>query len=372
MKLAYFCNEVSKRNGWCVINYHTIHQAVLAGHQVTVFTSKNADNEKIEGARYLPVLFDIGKMGQDLPGLLKSFWVIRKHLQKNSPDLVHVLVEPFLIYFSMIKHSKLVLTIVGTYSISIFQKSRLAWLYHKALQKCSSVIAISQYTASRFYKTLGYQKPIKIVPLGVDFETFKVEDSIQVPRELAFCFVGHIKPRKGLIYALKAISILKKSYPQIKFYVAGLFEDEAYSQMCKTYVIESGIQDNVFFLGRVNQVELKRLYAKSIMNLLPSYNSKEGSFEGFGLIHLEANAASTLTLGSKETGNESAIVDGVTGFLVAQENEQELVEKMKQAIDIYQNGQYDFYSKKCLEYAQNNSWEKYFLKLETLYLEAAK
>lgn len=370
VKLIYLCNEVSKRNGWCVINYYTVLNAKKAGHDVTVLTAKNAENEVISGIDYHQILFDIGQLRKDPKSAIRSLFQVRKIFKKEKPDLAHILVEPYLIYFAFLSRPRLVLTIVGTYAISIFQQSGLKLLYKVALRRAKSLIAISQYTADRFRRLVSEKRHIDVVTLGVDFDAFQAPSRAE--RELAFSFVGYIKPRKGLIYAIKAIHILKQSYPEIKLYVVGLFDDPGYGRICTGFISQHQLEKNVIFLGRLPHQEVKELYARSIMNLLPSYNSKEGSFEGFGLIHLEANAASTLTLGSKETGNESAIIDGKTGFLVQQENEHELASKMREAIEIYKNGKYDTYAKNCRDYARANSWEAYFKNLEAKYLELMK
>lgn len=373
MKITYFCNEVSRKNGWCVINYYTVKEAVGAGHKVIVFTDSEADNIQIGGVTYYPILFKVGKIRDHIKNFFMGFLRVRQILSSERPDIVHILVEPYLIYFSILKHRHLVLTIVGTYAVSIFEKSGLRFLYKLALKKTQHLVAISDYTVTRFKRLIQYQKQISVVTLGVDLEAFSLNPlAAQTEKELSFCFVGHIKPRKGLIYALKATAILRNSVPHFKFYVAGLFEDEAYSRFCSQFVQDNQLEENVQFMGRLSQEDIRTLYSKSILNLLPSYNTPDGSFEGFGLIHLEANAVSTLTLGSKDTGNESAIVDGVTGFLVSQENEHELASKMKQVIDIFKQGQYDWYAKKCVEHAKENSWDRYFKKLETVYLETIK
>lgn len=375
MKLVYVCNEVSKRNGWCVINYHTVDQANKSGHQVSVITSKNADNVSISGVEYFKILPEVGSIGRRPFQFLISFLKLSFLLRRQKPELVHILVEPYLIYFALCKSYRIFLTIVGTYSISIFKKSRFKKIYLRALSKVIQIVSISEYTRSRFMFEVGYRgnSTIQVIPLGVDYSNFSSEEnSSNGSRELAFCFVGYIKPRKGLIYVLQALNLLKKDWPQARLYIAGLFDDISYGNLCRNYVKDNGLENMVHFLGRLTPEELKSLYSKCILNVLPSFNSAEGSFEGFGLIHLEANSAGTLTLGTKNSGNESAIVPEQSGFLVAQESYSEIYEKMIKVIDIYNRGEYDLSSLQCRNYAKSCSWEKYFAKLTQNYLEVKR
>jgi glycosyltransferase involved in cell wall biosynthesis len=356
-----------------VINFYTVEKAVASGNVVGVLTAVDAVNVPIAGVTYWPLLFSVGQIRRNPFFFVSSMWKVWKTLRLFQPDLVHILVEPYLIYFAFLKKTQSILTVVGTYSISIFKKSAVKFLYRYALNKIDMVTAISRYTEERFRTEICYEKKIPVITLGVDIDSFRPgESSLEIKKEKAFCFVGHIKPRKGLIYVLRAMALLKDTHEDIKLYVAGLFDDPQYSQICRDFIESHGLQGQVKFLGLLNHSQVQSLYSKSVLNLLPSFNSKEGSFEGFGLIHLEANAAGTLTLGSLNTGNECAIKDNSTGFLISQENEIALAEKMKLAIDIYQSGDYRAYASNCLQHARSQSWDNYYCKLNKLYSEVGR
>ena len=105
--------------------------------------------------------------------------------------------------------------------------------------------------------------------------------------------------------------------------------------------------------------ELIDLYSKAMCNVLTSINAGE-HFEGFGLIHLEANACGIPSLGSRNSGNESAILDGKTGYLCEQKNVNDIKEKMELIISDFDNDDFDKWKQNCITHAIGNSWEKYF------------
>jgi len=366
MKILYICNEISKSNGWSVINYYTVKGALDAGHEVHVLTEINGQNLKLPGLKIHNFLFEAGAARKNILGLVKSFFQIQKLLKKNSYDIVHILVEPYLFYFSVLNHPRIVFSLVGTYAISIFKDSAFKALYLKALSKVHTFLAISQYTADFFAKTVFSPPSIHVVPLGVDMSVFNLPYDKNNEKEIAFTFVGHLKQRKGLGFAIEAINRLKQNHPAIKLYVVGSDKGH-YSDNCKSRVKELGLESNVLFLGFKSHQEIAELYQKCVGNVLPSVNATDGAFEGFGLIHLEANACSILTIGSNNCGNESAIKDGQTGFLAQQQDFQDLSKKMEEVIQIYLSGNYEKYAHLCYEHAKTNNWKNYFSSIQQYY-----
>ncbi|MFZ4402597.1 MAG: glycosyltransferase family 4 protein, partial [Pseudobdellovibrionaceae bacterium] len=315
MKILYLCTEVNLKSGWAVVAYHTIAQALKSKHEVTVLTQLSAQNIILDGATYHPWLFDFNtkKTFVSYANLCRIILLT----SRIKFDIVHILVEPYLAYSPLFLNKKTFLTIHGTYGITFFKSSKWKFLYRLFLLPISRVFSNSEYTRDRFFNQTKFQ-PINIADLGVDTKQFKIKNNIQ-DRKLVFSFVGQVKHRKGLLTAIKAIQTLYQKYADVKLYIVGDCTN-SYAQACIKYVNDSFLNNVIFFLGKVSDQDLADIYNKSICNILPSINTNDGSFEGYGLIHLEANAMGIPTIGSLNTGNESAIIDGVTGYLAEQEN----------------------------------------------------
>jgi glycosyltransferase involved in cell wall biosynthesis len=203
--------------------------------------------------------------------------------------------------------------------------------------------------------------------LGVDNDLYGSQEKTEnKSKEEAFCFVGEIKPRKGLLYAIKAIEKLKDTYPDIRLYVLGKEQFGEYSNACRNYVSEKNLKDNVIFIGYIPNDKKKQYYHRCIANVLPSVN-ENNYFEGFGLIHLEANAAGIPSIGSKNCGNESAIRDGINGFLCAQKDVDTLYDRMRYILSIKDREEYHRFCERCKEYAQKNDWKNYIPKVLEIY-----
>jgi len=222
------------------------------------------------------------------------------------------------------------------------------------------IVSISEYTANRFNNV--FKQTIKVIPLGVDFKRFNCSRT-SGKRKKSFIFVGHIKPRKGLIYALKAFKNIMKNDNDVAFYVIGERSAGKYADTCFKYIKDNKMDKQVIFLGKVGNKELSDTYSKSICNILPSVNDGD-YFEGFGLIHLEANASGIPSIGSLGCGNESAIVDGKTGFLCKQKNIKSIQKSMEIILKDYENDDFHIWEKECISFAELNDWKIYFKQLK--------
>ncbi len=101
-----------------------------------------------------------------------------------------------------------------------------------------------------------------------------------------FLYVGSLYPHKNLNLVLQSLS----SLPKYKLLIAGsrnVFQDQV-----KSYIKYKNIENQVEFLGYVNDVELTKLYQQVTALVQPSFS------EGFGLTGVEAMSFGTSVLAS--------------------------------------------------------------------------
>ncbi len=364
MKIVYICNEVNLNSGWGVVNYHTVMNSLSFFNEVVVITLKKANNvdlSEYDNLKVLPILGSMTNSIYKLGLVIVDRVNIKKNINVNNVNIVHILVEPLLPLIDIFKDSKKIFSIVGTYSDFPFRVGFNKFLYRASLKKVDKIVSISEYTANRFNNI--YKQHISVIPLGVDFNNFKCKNSC-LARERAFVFVGHIKSRKGLIYALEAFKNIMNHDESIVLYIIGAVSIGQYADACLNYIKNNNMSGQVVFLGKVDNDKLIEIYNKSICNILPSIN--DGNyFEGFGLIHLEANACGTPSIGSLDCGNESAIINGKTGFLCKQKDVDSIQNSMENIINDFDNNHFEVWEKECTQYAKENDWKYYFKQLKT-------
>jgi glycosyltransferase involved in cell wall biosynthesis len=279
-----------------------------------IATREDAQNESLE-ATVLPVIpsdFSASGLRTVLSGRK-----IASALAGLAVDIVVCNVEPYLPLAARIRsvlekrqRSKVGLLLVahGTYAYYPFVSGRARWLWKMAGRAVDAVVAPSLFTAERV--RAWYGGPVHVVPWGVDLERYFALPGVR--KEHSFVSVGQPKARKGTDVLLRAFAAARARHPSARLYIVG-GGDARYERLAR----ELGVADAVHFTGPVKHEELLQYYSRSLAHVLPSVNTGR-AFEGFGLVHLEANACGLPTIGSRGTANQEVIVEGKTGFLCAQ------------------------------------------------------
>ncbi len=122
---------------------------------------------------------------------------------------------------------------------------------------------------------------------------------------------------------------VKKKYKDVKYYIVGGRPPEIYLDLVKKYNLE----ENVRFFENISDEELIKLYYEADIFLLTPIVINNNDFEGFGLVYLEAGACGKPAVGTFNCGAEDAIIDGVTGLLVFQNDIKKTAEAALKLLD---------------------------------------
>lgn len=178
------------------------------------------------------------------------------------------------------------------------------------------------------------------IPPGVDTETLAPREKYDQPSLIYF---GGLRDYKRPYEALYLLKELLPVYPEIKLRVSG--SGPSLPKM-KALAVSLGLDKNVEFLGRLNEVELFDVVSRSWLNLHFS------QAEGWGYSILEASACGTPTVGYDVPGVEEAIEDYNNGMKVT-DNKRDGLAPAAQAII----SDYIKWSKSSRLLAQRYSWE---------------
>lgn len=213
------------------------------------------------------------------------------------------------------------------------------------IYKNKKIITISDSTRDEILKLkFDGNNLVDIVHPGAAVGEFKKMKKTEFPSVL---YLGRLQPYKNVDVALNAFSQVVTKFPDARFVIAGF--GEALNGL-KSLAEKLNIQNNVDFLGRVDEGHKRELMAKSWVMVQPSM------VEGWGITVIEANAAGTTVIASNVNGLRDSVIDGKTGFLVKPKDVKMLAGVM---IDLINNHEFRGYlSEQAHTWAQNFSWEQ--------------
>jgi glycosyltransferase involved in cell wall biosynthesis len=148
----------------------------------------------------------------------------------------------------------------------------------QALLKASLFCATSLQEAKSIRK-LGFNKPIALIPNGVDFSI--VENSRERARK-KILFLGRLHPVKGLINLVRAWALIRKEDWQI--IIAGPDEGGHQAEVEKE-IKRFDLNTNFTFIGPVQDNEKWEIYRNADLFVLPTYS------ENFGIVVAESLAS---------------------------------------------------------------------------------
>ncbi len=193
-------------------------------------------------------------------------------------------------------------------------------LFDKA-GKPDRIVANSKYTAAYLEDIYGSKVPDVVYP-GVNVDDFIVTTAPSVDRpsavgqshrftfesladENVFLTVGQLWRHKRVGLAIEAVKMVEN----VQLYVVGQGPERQNLEKMANFL---GLQDRVFFLGGLTNLELRILYARALAVIFTPIK------EPFGIVALEAMAAGRPLIGVDE-GGYNEVVDGSCAFLVKPE-----------------------------------------------------
>lgn len=255
---------------------------------------------------------------------------IRRLIREGNVDIVHTFLESADIWGGLVaKLSGCPILVSSRRDMGYFRSPKHGIGYKVVNRLVDQVQAVSEQVRSFLIENDGLD-PQKVVTLHNGIEMEKIAASNGVERLRAsiglqggatvISTVANIRPVKGLDVLMRAAAIVCREFPQSRFLIAGEIIDREHHEHLMRLVRELGLQENVTFLGRTENVT--GLLKLSTMFCMLSRS------EGFSNAILEAMATGLPCVVTSVGGNPEAIQDGHSGFLVPSEDERTAAERI--------------------------------------------
>ncbi|HEX3866576.1 MAG TPA: N-acetyl-alpha-D-glucosaminyl L-malate synthase BshA, partial [Gemmatimonadaceae bacterium] len=221
-----------------------------------------------------------------------SAWIAKEMLRPTRPDI------------------RVVTTLHGTDITIVGQDPSFRAITKFSIEKSDSLTAVSRYLQTETLTTFGCTAcRIEVIPNFVDPEVYDrarytsiLDEQVGAARHVLM-HVSNFRPVKRVTDVVRVFARVAEQLPAVLIMVGdGPDRGDAEAQ-----ARELGVQEKVFFLGKIDAVA--PLLAGADLFLLPS------SSESFGLSALEALACGVPVIGTSAGGMSEVVRDGETGVL---------------------------------------------------------
>ena len=273
-----------------------------------------------------------------------SFWLNQNKIQKNlkiivneeNPDAVLFMNFPATLWAQRFENKPVLcypqdinLLYTNTYIKNLSLGKYILWLIirifvrpldKKRWRNFDEVVCNSNFSAnhiSKIYKEI----PMRVIHVGTRTDIFKPTN---IEKKRVFLSIAAQKTQRTdfLIIAAKKMYQKRKDF---EVWVVG--SSGSYDKELHDLVENLGISDIVKFYGKVSDDELVKLYSQSLATIHLVRRPP------FGMIVTESMACETPVIACKPGGTEETILDNETGFLIDEDNEDELIKCLEKFLD---------------------------------------
>jgi glycosyltransferase involved in cell wall biosynthesis len=329
VKVLLVAETLTPQDGWGSVAAGLTRGLTELGVRTRAVVGRDAKPEVPPGCEVIPCL---SLPGQGLVHPHATAWNAAQLLRHaRGADVLQIVVEPYVAATALLPIGlpPTFVSVYGTYAISPLRERWPApLLFARGLRQASSVVCASRFTQDLLLERLKLDNTV-ILNLGHDFPLDGHERSVGDDGRLEgspiVVGVGALKRRKGYHVALRAIARLRERFPNLRYYLVGDDSDLTYVAELRADIARLGLDDYAVITGKVSDGRLRSIYRQADLFVLTPVNVGP-SFEGFGIVYLEAGAYGKPVVGSHGCGAEDAVHDAVTGLLAPQEDDQAVAE----------------------------------------------
>ncbi len=255
--------------------------------------------------------------------ILDNFTPLLSSVVSNGCDIVvqDELCHPSLLFFNRMLQRETSIPKVAIVHQVLCDEPRffatnlfLSILEKKYLNSVDGFICNSAATLKTIQKLIRIKQPALIAPPGGDrfgntISDQDIRDKATQPGPLKMLFLGNVIPRKGLTKLINALTLCDTSHWRLEI-VGSVTMDKKYFSQVQSLVKKHDLTDNIRFCGVINGSELAQKMAKSHLLCMPY------SYEGFGIVTLEAQSMGLPVIGSAAGATPELIEHGVNGYLL--------------------------------------------------------
>jgi glycosyltransferase involved in cell wall biosynthesis len=294
------------------ISHASLTPALRERERALVRGHADVELEVVTTSRWREAEVVVNAVGDDLFPVTTSLPLFSKHIQlfaydprpiiaalrRHRPHLIDLNHEPYSVacaeVLTLCKWYAPQAAIVLQPCQNIFHRypPPFNWLEQRALRRAAAAHVCSE-TVRELLRAKGFNKPVEIIPFGVDVRSFQFREPTCEPKEaLTIGFVGRMLPAKGLTILAGALAQLRSE--KWNLLIVG---DGPERQNFESTLSANGLLDRARFTGAISFDQVPDLFQRMDMLVLPTQTTARIR-EQFGRVLVEAMASGVPVIGS--------------------------------------------------------------------------
>jgi glycosyltransferase involved in cell wall biosynthesis len=204
------------------------------------------------------------------------------------------------------------------------------WVIRRAYQRLNkhadAFVCGSKYF-SEILINLGFdEQKIHIIPCGIEVDQFDMEANKDPNLVIA---VGRFIEKKAPHLTIQAFKMVLDKCPNARLEMIG---DGPLMHKCQRIVNKEGLGEKVILYGAKSHEFVKQRLAVASLFVQHSVIASNGDTESQGISLLEAMASEIPVISTRHNGFVETVIEGVTGFLVAERDVDAMADRMVQVL----------------------------------------
>ncbi len=386
MKIGIFTDCYTPNTNGVVTSIRMLEQEMKKrGHEVYIFAPSKSvpnENQNLYMLKSMPLI-----VAKQYKNRIATFYSreIAKKIKDIGLDIIHTQSEFSLGAFGKIISRKYDIPFIHTYHTmwedyihyiipikgtrNIYPKRFARTFSKRFVRKAECIITPSKRTEKYLkYKCKIKNKPIYIIPTGIDIEPFsknnhtveeknKLKESLGIDiNDKVILFLGRIAEEKSIDLIMNNMPAVFRALPNAKFLICGVGPAE---ESLKEQAKKLNIEDKVIFTGKIPWTDVPKYYNLGDVFVNASITETQG------LTFIEAMASSLPIVARYAPNLSEFIKNGENGILVKHDND-----FSKSIINAITNEKLrNKLTTNALKTAKKYSIEEFGDKLELLYTE---
>jgi len=193
---------------------------------------------------------------------------------------------------------------------------------HKRRQRLAKqfdrIVTISDYNKRYLEETIGVTTPVDVVRMGIDPTKFNPTNATKPKRLLT---VGRFVEKKGIRYAIDAVSTLVDEHPDLEYHIAS---DGPLRDKFEAQIRSNELTENIKLLGKISDEQLITELDEAAAFVLPCVVAKNGDRDGIPVALMEAMAMKAVPISTTVSGIPELVDNQQNGLLVEPKNTAQL------------------------------------------------